>query len=601
MCILVGFMALLSVIAAVSVPNAVQAGDAGEFSTIMLRGGVPHPSGYPWMRILGLPARMLEWSGMAPATAAALPCAALAVAGFTLAAISLAHLTSPVLSFTVIALIAISPLAIRHAYDAEIWGPHLFFCGLVLLLAVQRRGALIIGLALGAAIANHLTAVLLIPIAVGAAWPDPLDRRSLLRAGALGVLGSAVCLIVFATLAIGDGGAWRWGDTSSLSGWLHHVTRGDFGALQLSIQKHDVPPLAARLGRVLTSIGDVWTIGALRTPWVVGSVLAATLWATRRSSRVRRPLYVGWVCSILLTTIVFPAAQNIDPSTAFGRWINERFDLLPALLWAPVIASALHRASSFEASRRLRPVLIPALGMLVAAQFARAWHERPQLLQGTETYANDMLRNPGSEDAIIFGTDDHRTFPALYVSSVSPAPGHALYIDAALLYHPWYRKWLNRQRPELPLRNLPLNTITEILQTPHLADTPIYLANVFSRPASRMPLVPEGVLLRVVPPHAPAEFTAPDALAQRHLEATARLSGTREQFRGAEDPEVDPFGADLWGRYILGASELTRNFDAVGRPDLADKIVADALDRGITLEELRRAPEPPIEGGDVPR
>src|SRR5690606_21103446 len=50
-------------VAAWAMPSAIQAGDAGEFATVMLRGGVPHPSGYPWMRILGWPARALEVLG----------------------------------------------------------------------------------------------------------------------------------------------------------------------------------------------------------------------------------------------------------------------------------------------------------------------------------------------------------------------------------------------------------------------------------------------------------------------------------------------------------------------------------------------------------
>ena len=51
-----GLTALLLGLAALCVPEHVQAGDAGEMATVMLEGGIPHPSGYPWMRALGLPA-----------------------------------------------------------------------------------------------------------------------------------------------------------------------------------------------------------------------------------------------------------------------------------------------------------------------------------------------------------------------------------------------------------------------------------------------------------------------------------------------------------------------------------------------------------------
>ena len=583
---------LVGAIAIVSVPNTVQPGDAGEFSTVMLRGGIPHPSGYPWMRMLGAAAQVLESIGVPSATAAAAPCALLAIAGFIATGYLLASIVPSTYGAVIVSFLAGSPLFVRHAYDAEVWGPHLFFCALVSLWCWQRRSPLLIGLALGAAVANHLTAILLLPMAAGAAWPTDGGAKEILRAGLYGVLGSSICLLVFGTLALGEGGAWRWGDTETWSGWFHHVTRGDFGSFQLSIQKHGAPPLTARLSRVLTSLGDTWTVGAVRSPWVASVFLATVAWCSQLHQRVPRPLYLGWVSCLILTTIVFPSAQNIDPTTPFGQWINERFDLLPALLWTPAFAAALHRLESYISIQRVRAILIPAALTILAAQFVRSWHERPQRLRGTEVYARDMLESPGTPNAIIIGTDDHRTFPALYVAEVSPSASQALYIDAALLYHPWYRSWILQRRPDLPIQELPVKTITAILKTPALQDTPVYLSNIFSKPSGLMPLVPEGLLLRVVPPHAPPDFISPEALARRHLEATERLVGTRADFQGADDPATDPFGANLWSRYALGARELARNLEAAGRADLAEEIASDALSRGVTPTELGTPPIP---------
>ncbi|MGB1700269.1 MAG: hypothetical protein ACPHRO_09965, partial [Nannocystaceae bacterium] len=439
-----------------------------------------------------------------------------------------------------------------------------------------------------------------VPVAIGAAWPRPFTWPSLLRAAALGLVGSSVLIVIFGTLSVGDGGAWRWGDTQSWSGWVHHITRGDFGSFQLSIQKHGTPPVSIRISRALTSIGDAWTIGVIRHPWVVAVLLLAVLGIARRPSAFSRPLYVGWIGTLFLTTIVFPSAQNIDPSGSVGRWINERFDLLPILVWAPFFAAVLHRASTHPTGHRLRVLAGPALALIVAAQAVRSWHERPRLLQSTQTYAEDMLRGPGTASAVIFGTDDHRTFPALYVSALTPAE-HPLYIDAALLYYPWYRDWLRQKRPELPIQDLPLKTIQAIVQTPALAETPIYVANIFSQPASQLPLVPEGILLRVVPPDRDPNFVAPEALTRRHLEASARITGTRRDFLGADDPQGDPFGAVLWDTYVQGARELARNLATVGRPDLASKVVEDALARGATEAELGTSVQAQPENDDANR
>src|SRR5690606_30113467 len=114
-----------------------------------------------------------------------------------------------------------------------------------------------LGVALGLAISHHLSAVWLLPLAVGAAIPE-LDRGSvrqwtaaLLRNGALGLAGSLLGLLPFATLPIGRGGVWRWGDVRSLEGLIHHVTRRDYGTFSLSLHEEEVAALST-IGRALT-------------------------------------------------------------------------------------------------------------------------------------------------------------------------------------------------------------------------------------------------------------------------------------------------------------------------------------------------------------
>src|SRR5688500_17189156 len=133
----IGLCIVLGVVAWSSVPTAIQAGDAGEFATVMLRGGVPHPSGYPWMRVLGLVARALESMGMAPATAAALPCSLAGVIGFgVLHRVALRAGTptgeSPGIGSAIVAtfavgLVALGTPVVQHVHDSEVWGPLVLF------------------------------------------------------------------------------------------------------------------------------------------------------------------------------------------------------------------------------------------------------------------------------------------------------------------------------------------------------------------------------------------------------------------------------------------------------------------------------------------
>ncbi|MFO0637555.1 MAG: DUF2723 domain-containing protein, partial [Nannocystaceae bacterium] len=99
-------VALLLLTVALALPRAIGPGDAGELGTIMLRGGVPHPPGYPWMRLLGLPARALWAMGVPPAMAAALPCALCSAAGWALLARTIRRLCAWPVAYATVAVIA---------------------------------------------------------------------------------------------------------------------------------------------------------------------------------------------------------------------------------------------------------------------------------------------------------------------------------------------------------------------------------------------------------------------------------------------------------------------------------------------------------------
>ena len=213
---------------------------------------------------------------------------------------------------------------------------------------------------------------------------------------------------------------------------------------------------------------------------------------------------------------------------------------------------------------------------------------RPQIAHGVERAARDLVLSPELSPtpmadspvrAIVIGTDDHRSFPVLYTQAVLGVGSATLYIDAQLLAHPWYRAQLRQRLPSLPDVDKPMRLIGAIEASPELDHLPIYLANVFSRPAASRPKVPEGMLWRVLPhPESPrfiaAEWSA-DAILERHLAACARMGAQPEDFV----PRArDPWSDDLAFAYVEKARRLAAALAQDGRSD-AIAPVAEALAR----------------------
>lgn len=584
----VGLGLALVVVMMWALPRTIQAGDAGEFATVMLEGGVPHPSGYPWMRILGTIARAGRALGLPPATAAALGPSLLGIVGWLLlhrVALRMARdperrlgLHVPAIATFAVALVALSPPVVLHTHDSEVWGPLVFFASLVVWLGVIASARpFVLGLALGLATSHHLTAVLLIPLCIACAWPSETTVRGVARAGALGLAGTLVGLLPYATLMVGDGDAWRWGDTRTLEGLLHHVSRSDYGILSLSLHQETVQP-SWQLARAATSVGNAMAAGLVPLAIPAGLLVVVVLIASVRARPPgipRRAILGLWTCAVL-STWVFPLAHNIDPRNPFGAWILERFDVLSLALLTPLVAAAaasLHRLVAAQKRAAIGLAICGAL-LLIRQTIVTAWHGVPSSDTLVQRYARDLLATPPPDaTAIVFGTDDHRLFPVTFSQQVLGLGPRVLYVDASLLAHPWYREHLRRQLPGLPDEDKPVRLMQALWEDPRWRETPIYLANDFSRPSLSLPRVPEGILWRVLPPH--RLDLQPSEVLRRHRAALRRY--------GPPPPNEPataghPFSADLMPHYTEGTAQLARALAAQGRTEQADALLREALD-----------------------
>ncbi len=578
-----GVVMLLLAIAAWALPRAIQAGDAGEFSAVMLGGGVPHPSGYPWMRLLGWPARALFALGLPAATATALPCALLGIAGFGFLHRVALRCVPPtpgrgraaIASLITLLVASASPIVL-HTMDAEVWGPLVFAAGLftwaALVRGVHPAG---LGLLLGLAVSHHLSAVLLVPLAIGGAWPRSGGLRAIARAGGFGLLGSAVGLLPYLTLAIGAGPdtAWAWGDTASLPGLLHHVTRADYGVFELSLHT-ERPPASAQLQRALDSLGGALT-ARLSPHWSLAGVVVVIplVLALRRRAVLPTPPRIGLVATVVLSGLLFPLAHNLDPTSPFSRWILERFDILPLVMSIPVCALALGPLPAAVAGRGRAGVGLAVGGaLLVVRQLVfTAWHGVPADNPWIEKYAVDALTTPDTP-AVLVGTDDHRTFPLLFAHTALGVGDDVVYIDASLLSHAWYRARLRRRLPELPDIDKPVLLLTTMQADPAWDDTALYLTNDFSRHSVGLPRVPEGVLWRLVHPRLPPPSA--DAVVGRHKAALARYGPIpREAFFSGH-----PFAIDLLTAYTETTAQLAQALQSEGREAEAEALLRFGFD-----------------------
>jgi hypothetical protein len=289
----------------------------------------------------------------------------------------------------------------------------------------------------------------------------------------------------------------------------------------------------------------------------------------------------GQRASLLCAGPLFCLAGNVDPVSPFGAWFLERFDLLAVLLLLPGLAGCLELAAGHVrgAARALPSAVVLALAAFVLSDRSR-WTQVPATDRAIESYAHDVLQTPEpGRLAIVVGGEDHRTFSILFLQRVtSLRVDDVAYLDAQLMAQGWYRAWLARTLPEpLPRASQPIPLFRALWSQPGGTLTPVYLTHLFAASAARLRLVPEGVLLRVVPPGADPADWAPEALAARHLAALGRYRGRAERFvPGPGERASHPWGPGLWEPYLRSTQDLARLLAARGRKDLAEQVTREA-------------------------
>lgn len=551
---------------ALTATRTVQGGDAAELAAVGASGGVPHPPGYP---LFVLWCRGWQWLPAAsPGHRVALATAILGAVAIYLVDRSARAWGARALGAGIASILfAVAPLTWRLSTEPEV-----FILNAVLALALlvvaapepwerEERRAIALALLAGLGISNHHTIVLLAPIGLFA-WATAVrrtPRRALAIAGSAGAL--ALGLLPYAYLYAAAKSSCAWGDTSSLSGLLHHFLRRDYGTTQLASSKAEAEPL-----RQIAWLG--WSFVESGIALVV--LPALVLWRKRA-----RAAHYALLASLLLAGPIFVSRFNLPPRGLMAT-VVVRFHLLPLALGCVLGAPAIDAVAA-QLDQRLVRRLVAAgvfLALLGRAAFS-ALEVTAQHRPTTERYLRNALGSV-PDNSIVIASGDDVVGGFEYMQCALGTRRDVVVVSPELMLSAAYGRRIEAKLgvpiahgEKMPGEDQVTLDGTRLLKELIATGRPVFLTAWFIPSLRRsFPSYPIGPLIRV--PADPREVPSPHALYDENVALFSRL----------ELDETPPF-AHTWAGvrypdYARPWSVLADAFEAEGQQELATRCRARA-------------------------
>ena len=502
---------------------SVPGGDAGELIAAVATTGVPHPSGYPLYVLLTKPFLWLPLFSIA--WRANLASAVMAASAAALIAWGVATVTNRRWAgLAAAAAFAFSPTVWLYAVSAEVFSLNnlLIAAELVLLIAVDRAsgaaardrrrldrliyaGAFVFGLGLS----NHATSLFFNGIILAAmiwrtrenpAWRSM--RRWLVMAGCVMAGGLPY---LYLPLAAASHPLVAWGEPNTLSGFLTHVLRREYGTFELNQN------LATTAMSTVAQLGYYARDLARQVTWL-GIALAA--WGLVRAGLDTRTRFLAlttasaWAVylGVLHTLAAFPLDQPL------WHGVVARFWQAPNLLVCVWIGWGL-------ASLRL-PARVLAAAAIVIAGGQVALHARD-----ANHHGDTMVRDYGASildslppRALVLTRGDVITNTTRYLHLVEHVRPDVRLLDQEMLTFRWMTPQVRRQMPDVMLPG----THYDIASPGSYSLRGLIDANIASRPVvicggaktgdvslnGVYRLLPLGFCDRVMPAAEPADIQA---------------------------------------------------------------------------------------------
>jgi hypothetical protein len=399
---------------------------------------------------------------------------------------------------------AAAPLALRYHSEAEAFALNGLVVACVLWLVAAAgplrgvRRAAALGLVAGLGLCGHLTCALVAP--VGLLGVARGVREAGWRAAAAAAGALAVGLLLYAYLFVAPDSIASWERPHDLAGLYAIVTRREYGGAAGFTGAGGEVDVAGHLRLLADSVLRTWL-------WVLAplGLGAIAVRAVRPGAREPRAGWLALAASWLLAGPLLVLRFDV-PVNDFGRYVAERFHLLPALLLVVPVAvalAALWRAavprSRISAAAGTAVALAGVVGLVGVALPGLAV-SRPRAL---EAGVHNMLRTMPAR-AVILGHGDTLDAATRYAQLALGERRDVSFVHWTAMQTAWYRDKIAATGVELPPGPAPAVALARRLlaQGRPLFVDPTHdpageLATVFR-------LVPYGFLLRVVPEGEPA-------------------------------------------------------------------------------------------------
>jgi hypothetical protein len=381
--------------------------DGGELITAAVTLGVPHPPGYPTYVLLGKLASLIPIGTVAYRfNLFSAVCISLA-AGLVTGIVRGEKETSAI---AVGLSLAFAPLVWGQAVITEVYGLNLVMVALFIWALGDKRPSLLTGSLFGLCLTTHLTAVLLLPLAIGLT-----PRRQWWRFF-LGVPLGLLPLLAIPLLA-GSGSPVVWGEPATWDGWWWLVS----GALyRFNLFTADWQARLLPWSQILFS---QFTWAGL--PLILFSLLAP------RSSLLA-PRFSPPTPLLLFTTALLYFLYALTYNTNDALVL-----LLPAvLLLSLLLAPGLRRLGRYA-------LLLPLISLLLNFE-----GQNMRKAQTIRPLASQHLQ-AAPPDAILFMSGEGSLFALWYFQHVEGQRPDLILLDENLFAFDWRRRQLQNQYPDV--------------------------------------------------------------------------------------------------------------------------------------------------------
>ena len=416
-------------------------GDTPELSAAAVTLGIPHPSGYPLLMLVGhafsaLPVGPLPFR--VNLTAVACSTGTVGLVFWISWRLTHSRLAALVAALT----LGFSTLFWSWSLVFEAFPLNNLLAATVILLLVfwqqqPDRFRYLVGAAfvMGLGMANHQTISLLGPAILYLLWRQ---RQVLLqRPGVVAVCSVALCAgllpYLYVPLAASRAPRLNWGDISSLEGVVRLFLRSDYGTGTL-VQS----PLYSGGGAVSRIAALGGSFGALQGALILAGLVAA----------VREQRWYLWfaLSAFLVAGVGFVSIANMELANDIAEWVLGRFFLLSHVVLAPLAAAGVLLLARL--ARRGLPWLTPsaAEGAVAAAALVVIGVGVVSNYHRIDESDNHIARHFGEDilatvppGGVLLLRGDHEVGPILYLQAVEGLRTDIIIVPLGIWRSvPWY-------------------------------------------------------------------------------------------------------------------------------------------------------------------